>query len=100
MPRLPTIRVIGSQDISTSCPGWAAAGRCSVVVMSCSSLVGRRRWAGTGRSRPVPRVESGGQRLTVVPPLRLAVGRGVGDAAHAPDERAVGLADDRGEAGA
>src|SRR3954463_15571855 len=103
MPRLPMIRVIGSQAISTSCPGCAALGRCSVVVMLYSSGSARRAWdrgsrqRGSGcRSRPPPRGGAAGKRLAVVPPLRLAVGGGVGDATHAPDEGAVRLAEHRG----
>src|SRR6185312_12729248 len=46
--------------------------------------------------RPVG-VEAGCQLLAVVAPLRLLVQHGVGDSAHAADQRAVRLAGDRGE---
>src|SRR3954469_20491395 len=102
MPRLPTIRVIGSQAISTSWPGWVAppASR-SVIVIVRTPLRGLGDGGAAGRrSRPVPGVVAGGQCLAVVPPLRFLVGRGVGDPAQPADQRAVRLAEHRGEAAA
>src|SRR3954463_15935952 len=99
MPRLPTMRVIGSQLISTSWPGWVPppGARSVIVIVGSPLLTGR---VGGGRSRPVPRVVAGGQRFAVVPPLRFLVRRGVGDAAQLADQVAVGLAEQRGEAAA
>src|ERR1043165_7084915 len=66
MPRLPTIRVIGSQAISTR------SERFSVVVIAS------------------PRLLVAGRKLrTLVPPLRLLVHRLGGEAAQGPDHRAI-----------
>src|SRR5437763_833628 len=81
MPRLPTIRVIGSQDISTSFRDSAGASRAGAVTVAMGSLL-----SGLRVSRGVV---SGGQVVAPVAPLRLLVGRGVGVAAQGPDNAAV-----------
>src|SRR3954452_1221144 len=80
MPRLPTIRVIGSQDMSTSLP---ASGFISWRVAISSLLVAP------------PGGVAGGELVAVVPPLRLLVDRAVRDAAQLADGRAVDAGDER-----
>src|ERR1700743_624676 len=94
MPRLPMIRGIGSQSISTSSP--VAWGATAWRVLGMRLLL---RWL-TLAAGQVARVVSAGERGAVVPPFRLAVGGGVGDPAQAADELAVGLNEDRGQAAA
>src|SRR3954469_10947496 len=72
MPRLPTMRVIGSHAMSTMRPA--------------SGLTGSRVAA---MSVPPARVVAGGQLSLVVPPLRLLVDGRVRDPAQLADERAV-----------
>src|SRR3954447_21825460 len=82
MPRLPTIRVIGSQAISVSLPasGWILSR--TAIVFSLSLVAPARLVAGC-ELRPV------------VAPLRLLVHRLVGDRPELADERPVALADRR-----
>src|SRR4051794_18812160 len=81
MPRLPTIRVIGSQAMSTSLP---ASGLISSRVAMLSALL-----------VAPPRGVAGGELVAVVPPLRLLVDRAVRDAAQLADGRAVDAGDER-----
>src|SRR5437764_14876550 len=93
MPRLPTMRVIGSQDISTSLRvsvGDALSGKVTVAMTSLPPLA-------PGVSRGMV---SGRQLGSVVPPLRLLVGRGVGEAAQGADHGAVHADGFRGQLGA
>src|SRR3954470_23041683 len=78
MPRLPTILVIGSQDMSTTLP---------------ASGVTRSRVAMARLLVPPPGLVARGELVVVVPPLRFLVHRLVGDAA----ELAHGLAVDPDE---
>src|SRR5919198_1273894 len=89
MPRLPTIRVIGSQAISTR-PSPLV---CRVVVIAHAPVSGL-----DVRSplRPV----AGAQLLAGPAPLRLLVHRPGGDAAQRPDDAAVQPARRRGDAAA
>src|SRR5215831_15978291 len=83
MPRLPTIRVIGSQDISTSfrsLTGASRAGAVAVAMLFLLSLVARA--VGVG-------VVSGGELGAAVPPLRLLIDRGVGETPQVADELPV-----------
>src|SRR5277367_3110273 len=80
IPKLPTIRVIGSQFISTRLRFfWGTSGRVSGNVAMAFSfrLVGRWTIA-SGQFRPA------------VPPSRFFVQRGIGNAAHGSDETAIG----------
>src|SRR4051794_15897045 len=86
MPRLPTIRVIGSQAMSTSLP---ASGLISSRVAMLSALL-----------VAPPRGVAGGELVAVVPPLRLLVDRLVRDAPQAADRRAVHAGDERRDAAA
>src|SRR3954468_3227412 len=86
MPRLPTIRVIGSQAMSTSLP---ASGLISSRVAMLSALL-------VAPARGV----AGGELVAVVPPLRLLVDRLVRDAPQAADRRAVHAGDERRDAAA
>src|SRR5689334_15887332 len=71
MPRLPTIRVIGSHAISTTSPDFLV-----VVVMSVAF--------------PSPGLGvAGEQRVALLAPPRLLVDRVHRDAAQPPDDRAV-----------
>src|SRR5437773_8009308 len=82
MPRLPTLRVTGSQFISTP-PGESTA----VIVLPPASGAGR---AG-GRRRPMSPglLVSGQQLIALDPPLGLRV-RGLrGEVAQGPDDRPV-----------
>src|SRR3954447_7464439 len=81
MPRLPTIRVIGSQAMSTSLP---ASGLISSRVAMLSALL-------VAPARGV----AGGELVAVVPPLRLLVDRLVRDAPQLADRRAVHAGDQR-----
>src|ERR671937_152405 len=78
MPRLPTIRVIGSHVISTMLPFV-------LVVAIVRRLLSPRR--------PVP----GRQFATLLPPLRLLVDRLAGDLAQRPDDVAVQAAGGGGD---
>src|SRR4051812_10696923 len=76
MPRLPTMRVIGSHAMSTSSVAWPpVSGRFSVAVMSFPS-------PGPGGAA--------GQFSAGPTPLGLPVERVRGDAAQAADHLAVG----------
>src|SRR4051794_23429941 len=76
MPRLPTMRVIGSHAISTSSLPWLAVSRrLSVAVISSPPSPGASRAGGQLRARPAP--------------LGLPVQGVRGDAAQAPDGGAV-----------
>src|SRR3954454_14015064 len=83
MPRLPTILVIGSQDMSTmlGASGWTL----SRVAMVIALLVAPAR------------LVAGGQLVAVVAPARLLVDRRVRDAAQLADQRPVGGGDGRRE---
>src|SRR5690606_13969461 len=83
MPRLPMIRVTGSQDISTSWL-WDV-----VLAIAMVRLLSMRVW-----------VVPGGQDVPVVMPLRFLVHRAVGQGAEDPDEKPVGPVERRGEGGA
>src|SRR3954468_12368034 len=83
MPRLPTMRVIGSHAMSTMRPA--------------SGLTGSRVAA---MSVPPARVVARGQLRLVVPPLGLLVDGLVGDRAQAPDRLAVDVDRVRGHAAA
>src|SRR5207248_3999712 len=78
MPRLPTIRVIGSHVISTMLPFV-------LVVAIVRRLLSPRR--------PVP----GRQLATLLPPLRLLVEGLAGDGAQRPDDVAVQTAGGGGD---
>src|SRR3954469_21586238 len=86
MPRFPTIRVIGSQAMSTSLP---ASGLISSRVAMLSALL-------VAPARGV----AGGELVAVVPPLRLLVDRLVRDAPQPADRRAVDAGDERRDAAA
>src|SRR3954451_22788786 len=82
MPRLPTILVIGSQDMSTS---WPASGvTFSRVAMVCGLLL-----------VAPPRGVARGQLIAGVTPLRLLVDRLVGHAAELADHGPVDAGDRR-----
>src|SRR3954447_26017676 len=83
MPRLPTMRVIGSHAMSTMRPA--------------SGLTGSRVAA---MSVPPARVVARGQLRLVVPPLGLLVDGLVGDRAQTPDGLAVDVDQVRGHAAA
>src|SRR3954454_5107253 len=76
MPRLPTIRVIGSQAISTSFPA-------SGSILSRTAIV-------YPSSVAPARLVAGGELGLVLAPLRLLVHRPVGDRAELADDRAIG----------
>src|SRR3954465_781753 len=85
MPRLPTIRVIGSHDISTSLLFWAGASRLgSVTVAKVSLLFLARAIVGRG-------MVAGGKLVAAVAPLRLLVGRLVGHRPQVADDTAVNV---------
>src|SRR5689334_19794669 len=86
MPRLPTIRVIGSQAMSTILPasGWTSSRRAIGALLSVAP-------AG---------LVAGGQAVLGVPPLRLLVHRAVGDPAQAADQLAVARGQRGGQAAA
>src|SRR3954463_5805432 len=86
MPRFPTIRVIGSQAMSTSLP---ASGLISSRVAMLSALL-------VAPARGV----AGGELVAVVPPLRLLVDRPVRDAPQLAHRRAVDARDERRDAAA
>src|SRR5690348_1403030 len=90
MPRLPTIRVIGSQFISTT-PGESTA----VIVLPPDSGAGR---AGSLRRPMSPGLLVSGQQLIALdPPLGLRV-RGLrGEVAQGPDDRPVQAAGGGGD---
>src|ERR671922_186172 len=76
MPRLPTILVIGSQDMSTTVP--ASGVTRSRTAIAGSSLV------------PPPGLVARGELVAVVPPGRLLADRAVREAAEPADHRPVG----------
>src|SRR5690242_12021960 len=80
MPRLPTIRVIGSHDFSTTLPRSGRTRSLSVTAI----------WSPPFVLRPV----AGRQLRSVVTPLRLLVDAAIRDRAHLSDERAVRALDD------
>src|SRR5215831_17058201 len=77
MPRLPTMRVIGSHAIETSLRRSVPTG--SRVMLIADLLL----------TRPA-RLVAGGQLRTIVVPLGFAVDGAVGDAAERADQRPVG----------
>src|SRR5882757_9668306 len=85
MPRLPTMRVIGSHAISTRSflPLELMPLPLSVCVMSGSLSAPRGLVAGV-------------ELLALVPPLRLVVDLAFGDLPQPPDHRAVGATGQRG----
>src|SRR6202161_4005758 len=99
MPRLPTIRVIGSQFISTRLrfflstsdivSGSVAMGVCFCLHFCPPSEAPLVRFG----------LVASGQRPPGMPPFRFFVHRGIGDAAHGADETAVGANDVRGKLG-
>src|SRR5665648_120829 len=95
MPRLPTIRVIGSHDMSTMFPasGWTFSRTAISVLLSLPPSVG-------SGSDLVARVVAGGERVTPVAPLGLLAHRLVGDAPQPADHRAVALRQGRGQGAA
>src|ERR1700752_3473495 len=93
MPRLPTMRVIGSHAISTSWPGSRAAcegsGMIVVIRMLLSpQLPARRRLRESGPHLPGAS-RSGFEFRARVPPVRLLVDRSTGDVPQAADDRSV-----------
>src|SRR6201989_1211518 len=102
MPRLPTIRVIGSHDMSTRLPDEARTSFSGVMTVAIDGPPSSGRDGGRWM---IP----GGQLGAVVPPLRLLVRRVVGalaelseDPAGEPDAcrrqpRARGLVHERHE---
>src|SRR5271166_6580734 len=88
MPRLPTMRVIGSQDISTSLRVPVGATRSGAVTVAIDALLSLRQRIGGG-------VVSGRQLRTWMPPFRFLVNRCVGEAAQRTDHPAI-EADGRG----
>src|SRR6476620_10825767 len=85
MPRLPTILVIGSQDMSTT---WPASGSMRSRVAMISSPL-----ASCAPARGVAR----GELLALVAPLGLLVDRLVRDPAQPADHGSVDPADRRGQ---
>src|ERR1700722_12811128 len=87
MPRLPTIRVIGSQAISTSWPGsrfaWDGSGMI-VVIGVCSLISAEKSFPALPGA-----VCACCEFVALVPPARFLVERAVGDAAQAAYHRAV-----------
>src|SRR5689334_16598198 len=90
MPRLPTIRVIGSHDISTSLRASPAAPRSVLVTVAMDSLLPLAGAVGAG-------VVAGGQLGAAVSPPRLLVGRPIGDRPQAADDPPVEARDARGD---
>src|SRR4051794_40816391 len=94
MPRLPTIRVIGSHDISTRFPDGVRASFSGMVTVAIARLL-ISVWLRPGVGRgPI----SGGQLGAPVPPLRLLVERVGGEVAQGADDAAVHPDGRRGEA--
>src|ERR1700730_11384495 len=86
MPRLPTIRVIGSQDISTRLPFLAdSLAGVSIAILLSSFL--RKNFNGHGSV--VTRLVAGCQFPALVPPLRFLVDRLVGETPQGADQAAV-----------
>src|SRR3954469_3139221 len=86
MPRLPTILVIGSQDMSTTLPA-SGVPRSRVAMAALLSV------------SPAGLV-AGAQLRLVVPPLRFLVDGLVGDRPQLADHRAVAAGDGGGQAAA
>src|SRR4051812_22948762 len=86
MPRLPTILVIGSQDMSTSLPA--------------SGLTRSRTAIRALLSVPPPGLVARGELVAVVAPGRLLVDRRVRDPAQLADHAPVAAGEHRGHAGA
>src|SRR3954454_5785238 len=86
MPRLPTIRVIGSHDMSTILPA-------SGVTFSRTAMFPRLLVAPAG-------AVAGGELVAVVAPARLLVDGLVRDAAQLADHRPVALDESRRDAAA
>src|SRR5512144_1752044 len=86
MPRLPTILVIGSQDMST-------------MLGACGSTLSRVAIVPPLLVAPA-RLVAGGQLAAVVAPPRLLVLRAVRDAPQPADRRPVDALDGRREAAA
>src|SRR6201997_1111706 len=86
MPRLPTIRVIGSHAISTSWPGsrfaWDGSGMIVVIELcSLSSADAASRLPGAACARR--------EFVALVSPLGLFVHGACGDTAQVADQRAI-----------
>src|SRR5215470_12313985 len=80
MPRLPTMRVIGSQFISTSLRLPVVVACLGVVAVAMSALLP----VAVGRG-----VVAGGQLMAAVTPLRLLVDGGVGHGPQVANHLAV-----------
>src|ERR1700686_191774 len=87
MPRLPTMRVMGSQFISTRlrCFSSSSGMVSGYVAMAWSSL----EWLGVGTVWMV----AGGELRAVVAPLGFLIDGGVGDAAEGADHTTVATDD-------
>src|ERR1700722_10992064 len=91
MPRLPTIRVIGSQFISTRLREdfFARGSTVAISAMALSSWILERMHF----SRPI-RIVTGRIFASVIAPLGLFVERAVGDLAEIADQNPIGLDED------
>src|SRR5947208_3316902 len=90
MPRLPTIRVIGSQDISTRWRPSVGAWRRGAVTVLIGSLLASGLAVRRG-------VVAGGEPRAAVAPLRLLVDGVVGDRPQGADDPTVEPDQARGE---
>src|SRR3954447_25024581 len=88
MPRLPTMRVIGSHDMSTTLPASGLISSRVAIPLPPSRLTGPAR------------LVAGGQLVAVVPPLGFLVDRLVRDPAQLAHHRAVYAGHGRGHAAA
>src|SRR5438105_1518548 len=102
MPRLPTIRVIGSQFISTSLRASAGRSARGVVMVDMGvTPSGRVRLDAPYSIVPIRRwMVSGGQLAAAVPPLRFLVAGVVRDRPQAADHPAVDADQARRQEGA
>src|SRR3954466_1322270 len=93
MPRLPTMRVMGSQAISTNEPGSRLTCDGSGMVVVIRTSLSRNALNPKGATRIRSHLPgagcSGFERCARVPPTRLFVDRATGDVAQAADDRAV-----------
>src|SRR5436190_19118336 len=99
MPRFPTIRVIGSQDMSTTLPASGLTLSLTAIPRSPLSVP---KSVPACLERPAllaapPRPVAGGELVAVVAPLGLLVDRLVGDPAQLADHRPIGSDDGRGD---
>src|SRR5262245_60876373 len=95
MPRLPTMRVMGSKATSTSRrPVWVWTW--DSMRGSCRSGVSASA-AGAVAVAGLVRVVSGGQLGAVVMPARLAVGAAIGESPQGANQRAIRLHQQRRE---